>query len=206
MVDTLELIDNEQYVVHDDAIQECIYDFCIKHNLDGLESATQNLYTACLLYIQKRLFSHGELKQKNGYYDIEKVSAVLDYYVLLTLTSNKVLTQVGFCSLTGISKECLLQWSNIDTRYRDDTNKILTNKHYAVTEKLRQYSEESVQSLLTDGRKNPVGAMAILNHRFGWNVISGVNNKPDTKPQLTTRDELDRIAANDKPLPLLPDA
>lgn len=192
-------------IIHDDKIQECIYQFCIDNGLKSLRDATQNEFIACLLYVKRQLFSHGELKKSNGYYDIDLLTVLLDYLIQLTLVNNKVLTITAFLSFTGVSFDAFNQWEKIDTKYRTGQDKYLTVSHYELTQKLRRFSEESVQGLLTDKGKNPVGAMAILNHRFGWNVISGVNNRQDSKPQLAARDDLEKLAANDAPPPALPE-
>ena len=201
--DIIEYSD-ENMIIHDDKIQECIYDFCNEHGIADLKTEPQNIFTSCLLYIKSRCFPDGSLKQGNGYYDIDKVSLLLDYYINLCLYMDKVINIVGFSSFSGINTYTIDTWGNSSSKHYDGiSNKILSEKHSNVYQKLKSYSEESVQSMLISGKRNPVGAMAILNHNFGWSM-PGVKDKEQQPMQISKRDELEKLAANTEELPELP--
>ena len=58
--------------------------------------------------------------------------------------------------------------SIIYNKRRDNSNVKLSTEHYDLFKKLSEGRESSLSAMLTSGRKNPVGIIAILNHFYGW--------------------------------------
>ena len=172
----------EELKIYNDKIDESIQDFIIERNIDDLSKESQNIWNACLIYTQRRLFADNSiLKMDTGnrnYYDPEKVNVICDLYIYYCLMYDKEINITGFCYLTGIHKDIIYQWSNyikdidnnsiIYNKRRDNSNVKLSTEHYDLFKKLSEGRESSLSAMLTSGRKNPVGIIAILNHFYGW--------------------------------------
>jgi hypothetical protein len=61
------------------------------------------------------------------------------------------------------------------------------------SKKISKYDEDSLQNLLTSGKCNPVGVLAVLNHSHGWN-LPGVSREV-AKPALTA-ENLPKLSNN----------
>ena len=174
----------EELKIYNDKIDESIQDFIIERNIDDLSKESQNIWNACLIYTQRRLFADNSiLKMDTGnrnYYDPEKVNVICDLYIYYCLMYDKEINITGFCYLTNISREIINQWSSyidnilkdndycIYNKRLDNSNIKLSTKHLDIYKKLSEGRESSLSAMLTSGRKNPVGIIAILNHFYGW--------------------------------------
>lgn len=61
---------------------------------------------------------------------------------------------------------------NNNSSSNDSINKTikLSILHKEIHKKLVEYRQETLSSMLTSGKRNPVGVLAILNHYYSWNM------------------------------------
>ena len=69
----------------------------------------------------------------------------------------------GFSKLTNIPYSNIVEWGN---NY-NNTNK-LSSKGMEIYKKIMQELEESLVDNLADGKKNPIGSIAMLKHYRNW--------------------------------------
>lgn len=85
---------------------------------------------------------------------------------------------IRYCKLTGINEVVVYNWANERTK----TDRLSTSA-YDLWEKLSKDYESSGEARLWSG-KNPVGQLAVMNRRFGWN-LPGVSRESTSKTALT---------------------
>lgn len=172
---------DELVEVFDNDIAAYLARFCKEQKIADMKKESQSVWNAALMYIKRYVFTDPK-KLKNskpldGYgntnpgicrsncnsYDIEKVNAVLDYYIYLCMMYDKEVSIIGFTLLTGISDTVINEWGTEGSRK-------LSGASSVVYQKLRQYREESLSAKLATANKNPVGILAILNRHFQWNM------------------------------------
>lgn len=93
---------------------------------------------------------------------------------------NKICTISGYCKLTGINETVIYDWANEKRASK------LSTSAYDLWEKLSKDYESSGEARLWSG-KNPVGQLAVMNRRFGWN-LPGVSKESATKVIKTAAD------------------
>ncbi len=93
---------------------------------------------------------------------------------------NKICTISGYCKLTGINETVIYDWAN-----EKRASKLSTSGR-DLWEKLSKDYESSGEARLWSG-KNPVGQLAVMNRRFGWN-LPGVSRESTTKVIKTAAD------------------
>ena len=160
-------------------IDNSINDFCIDNNIESMKNESMSIWNACLIYINNTVFGNGILKEDNIYnsglnklytdnkgiktnldsYDYNLLSLIADYYILLCYKNNKECSITGYCYLVGMSRECLYNLNNREKA---------TYTNSDILQRLHQTNEETLANGLFDGKGNPVGKIAILNHRFNW--------------------------------------
>lgn len=161
---------------------------CDEYNIEDMRTASQQVWTGILKYVRfnymkptKCLYKYSQGISNDGLrtcmYDDYIVSNICDYYMYLCSIYGKVCNPYGFYGLTGIELDTIASWANME-RQRPQA--------FGTVKKLRQEYESSLENGAQSGR-NPVGYIATLNHRFGWQA--------DSKPQLTvnitrTKDEI----------------
>lgn len=178
-------------------IDKAIIEFCIDNNIESIKDESMSIWNACLIYINNIVFGNGILKNDNIYdsglnnyfntkgiktsfnsYDYELIDYLSDYYIMLCYKYKKECSLIGFSNLTGMSDE---------TIYQMDNRKNLSCKTIGVWEKIRKANEETLSNGLFDGSGNPVGKIAILNHRFDWQTAAaahGIEKRPKKASEL----------------------
>ena len=168
--------------------------YCEENNIQDMKKESQAVFTACLYYIYNHVFKDNKsiLKDSNsnyGSYDIDTIDKLCDYYIYnLCNHNNKICSIYGFSTLTGININTILQWAG----HRDVK---ASPGRINIYKKLRIQREESLSGRIADGKVNPVGPIAILNHEYAWSTVAeshGITKKAlqaDELPKLGQIDE-----------------
>ena len=190
--ETIELFEND--------IDLYLHQFQEEQEIEDLRAVPQSVWNACLMYIQRHVFSNRDLLKQisNIYndnsimdsnynmYNYDIVNNILDYYIYICNLYNKEISIIGFSKLTGINDETINTWGN-------DNNK-LSSKSFGIYKKICQMREESLSNKLVDGKQNPVGTIAVLNRQFGW-ASPYVSDSNRQKSSLTAA-ELPKLGEN----------
>lgn len=178
-------------------------EFCNKEKIDNMTEASQSIFYAALIYVYNHTFKNtNRLKLKgrlqgysnNNYnnqynninnsncnsYNYEYLNYIADYYIYICYKYNKICTVSGYCKLTGINETVIYDWANEKRASK------LSTSAYDLWEKLSKDYESSGEARLWSG-KNPVGQLAVMNRRFGWN-LPGVSRENTSKTALTAAD------------------
>jgi hypothetical protein len=174
--ETVERVEHTESTIDifENDIELYLHQFQEEQNIEDLRTVPQSVWNACLMYIQKRVFSNRDLlKQSNNIYNPDSIMDsnynmynydllynILEYYVYLCNMYKKEISSMRYSKLVGISNEIISMWGN-------DNNK-LSSKSFEIYKKLNQEREESLSNRLVDGKQNPVGTIAVLNRQFGW--------------------------------------
>lgn len=157
-------------------IDSAINDFMTEQNINDLKEISMSVWNGLLLYIKNKVFYKGLLKPVKplrNEYDYNIISDICDYYIYLCFTNDKEISVKGFCLLTGITNDNL--YNSLDLKYARD-------KRIEIWKKLTEFNEESLANVLYTGKRNPVGIIAILNHRHNWQTAAAA--KGEQKPAL----------------------
>lgn len=160
--------------VFENDIDLYLHQFQEEQEIEDLRTVPQSVWNACLMYIQRHVFSNRDLLKQNSniynsnsimdsnynMYNYDLLYNILEYYVYLCNMYNKEISSMGYSKLIGISNEIISMWGN-------DNNK-LSSKSFEIYKKLNQEREESLSNKLADGKQNPVGVIAMLNRHYGW--------------------------------------
>ena len=153
-------------------------DYLKSHNIVSLKELTQQEYSGYLMYIAMKYFKPTKIlykhiqgvsnnKQITLMYDDDLLTLLCEYYIYMSLDCNKVVNMYSFSLFSGIDDDTLTRWTKEESQ---------RPKAYGITKRLSKAYEKSLENGAQSG-KNPVGFIATLNHRFGWNA--------DNKPSLT---------------------
>ena len=189
---TIEVFEND--------IDFYLHQFQEERNIDDLRSVPQSEWNACLMYIQRHVFTDKSVlkERENVYsantviptncnsYNYNIVNKILDYYIYLCNTYNKEISIMGFSKLTGIDIDTIILWGNDGNR--------LSSLSLGIYKKLKQEREESLSNKLVDGKQNPVGVIAILNRHYGW--ASPYTADSNRQKQSLTASELPKLSDN----------
>ena len=182
-------------------------EFCEKEKIENMAEAPQSIFYAALIYVYNHTFKNtNRLKLKgklqgynnNNYnnqysninnsncnsYNYEYLNYIADYYIYMCTIS-------GYCKLTGIREDVVYNWGN------EDRTPQLSSSANLLYQKLSKDYENSGEARLWSG-KNPVGHLAALNRRFGWN-LPGVSRETNQRQALTAADirqQLQKTADN----------
>ena len=178
-------------------------EFCTKEKIENMTEAPQSIFYAALIYVYNHVFKNtNRLKLKgklqgynnNNYnnqysninnsncnsYNYEYLNYIADYYIYMCYKYNKICTISGYCKLTGINETVVYDWANENRALK------LSTSGHDLWEKLSKDYENSGEARLWSG-KNPVGHLAALNRRFGWN-LPGVSRETNQRQALTAAD------------------
>ena len=157
-------------------VNTALSDFMTLNNIDDMTKAPQRIWSAASRYIGLHTFKHTDiLKRKynvvNGScmpstcnaYDINKLAAVLNFYIYLCDVYNKAFTLDGGAAFCGTS-------DNYITENRE--------KLTAAGCDPKKKAEESISRGILDGKINPTGSIAYLNNKFSWG--QGAQNEQKT--------------------------
>lgn len=136
----------------------------------------QSQFNVSLMYIRDKYIYyllHTKRTEYQGYVykDDGLLKELLDIYIYLCQRYNKHICFYGYECLTGIEQDIIKSW--LYDKKASTTRQDIAKKIYTL-------DEESLADFLTDGRRNPVGVVAVLNNRFGWSDrrITHVSEKP----------------------------
>jgi len=186
--------------VFENDIDLYLHQFQDEQNIEDLRTVPQSVWNACLMYIQRHVFSNRDLLKQNNniynsnsimdsnynMYNYDLVDDILNYYIYICNLYNKEISIIGFSKLTNIDDETINNWGN-------DNNK-LSSKSFGIYKKICQMREESLSNKLVDGKQNPVGTIAVLNRQFGW--ASPYTSDSNRQKQSLTAQELPKLGTN----------
>ena len=153
--------------------------YCQENGIEDLKQEPQQVFVGGLMYVYFNLFAQDKnllrlyvpgISNNNhitNMYNDYVLLGVCDYYIYLCFKYNKIPKPIEYSYLTGIPLGTLDRWKNSE------------NQNPGAHELVKRLSK-TYESALENGAqsgKNPVGFIATLNHRFGWNA--------DNKPSLT---------------------
>lgn len=162
------------------SIDNAMLDYIADNDIENLNKISMSQWNALLIYINNTCFGNGILKNKNSnikmaynVYDYELLEYICDYYIYLCYKHDKEVSLSGFSKLTGIA------WVTLNTIGKGE---ILSSKDSDIRKKLLAENEQSLSNKLFDGKGNPVGVIAILNHWHNWQTAAAA--KGEQKPAL----------------------
>lgn len=175
--------------IYENAIEEQLYIFYEKLAPDNIAAdrakldefitnSTQQRFNACLMYINKAVFSDKRSLKEYPYtnipntpmisnrnsYSISMLNEILKYYIYICALYDKQCSIHGFSYLTGISRSYLNQWSDNSYYGEVSADKI------DLLKTLDAACENSLSDILSTGKRNPVAILGLLNHHYGWNM------------------------------------
>ena len=177
--------------VFENDIDLYLHQFCEENGIEDLRSATQTIWNACLMYIQRHVFfDRSMLKQKKNIYtentitatncnsyDYELINQICDYYIYITALYDKECSIYGFSKLVNLNYQLIQEWGN---NY-SGSNRVSTASA-DIYKKLTNEREQSLVAKLVS-MKHPTAMAIILNKEYGYN-LPGVS-KEQAKPQLS---------------------
>lgn len=193
----------ESQEIFENEIEAHFKRFCEDENIEDMAAAPQSFFYAALIYVYNNTFKgtnrlklKGKLQgyNNNNYnnqysninnsncnsYNYEYLNYIADYYIYMCYKYNKICTISGYCKLTGINETVVYDWANEKRASR------LSTSGRDLWEKLSKDYESSGEARLWSG-KNPVGQLAVMNRRFGWN-LPGVSRESAAKVIKTAAD------------------
>lgn len=193
--------DNEEVFEND--IDLYFKEFCEKEKIENMSEAPQSIFYAALIYVYNHTFKgtnrlklKGKLQgyNNNNYnnqysninnsncnsYNYKYLNYIADYYIYVCYKYNKICTISGYCKLTGINETVVYDWANEKRALK------LSTSGRDLWEKLSKDYENSGEARLWSS-KNPIGHLAALNRRFGWN-LPGVSRETNQRQALTAAD------------------
>lgn len=159
-----------------DNIYSAIDAFCNKHGFDNMEKCRQPSWGACCMFIGQTVFKPnrkllaGATPKNGGFrYDFRKISAVADIWIYLCGAYGKAPFINDFAHFVGVDKTFLYgvggDYYNMETA---------TPARLQLLQKLKDAQEGGLAALVADGRQNPTGALACLNHWHGWTTTKEI--------------------------------
>ena len=181
--------------VFENDIDMYLHLFCEEQNINNLKTESQSVWTACLIYIQRHVFTDKEkLKQKENIYingsnvpsnyntyNYELLNDIADYYIYLCNLYDKECSIYGFSKLTKIPYTLIMEWGN---NYKNSVR--LSNLSSDIYKKLTSEREQSLIAKLVS-MKHPTAMAIILNKDYGYN-LPGVSKESTPKRSLTAAD------------------
>lgn len=145
-------------------VEDALADFCQKYHIEDLSKERQPRWAAACRWIGESVFKCSDvLRDKNkpvgGAYDVEKISALVDLYGFMCDQLVKAPFIDDFAHFAGVSDSWL---------YGVGSPGGLTPARASLLQKLKLMQERGLAGLIADGRQNPTGALAILNHWHNW--------------------------------------
>jgi len=179
--------------IYERRIDDAIDEFCLRYNIESLSKAPQNTFSACLRFVYRAVFKPNKTLQGNRKSvldyekDIDLIFQIMEYYLYICELYDKAVSPYEFGNLIGLSGERLMNWKN---SYSLDNE--LTKKRSTIIKRLYSQREQSLANKLLNGG-NQVGALATLNHYYGWS-LPGVSHE-ESKPRLSRSDMLQGLDA-----------
>jgi len=154
-------------------IQETIETFCTRFNIDTMDKARQTQWSACCRFIGQNVFRKNrdiladrERARRNGggyCYDLKKVNTLCDIWIALCKAYIKAPMIDDFAQFAGMDEGTIYGNSG---KYSQADKATPARVH--LLQKLHDAQERGLADMIIDGRQNPTGALAVLNHWHGW--------------------------------------
>jgi len=154
-------------------IQETIETFCARFNIDTMDKARQTQWSACCRFIGQNVFKKNrdiladrERARRNGggyCYDLNKVNALCDIWIALCKAYIKAPMIDDFGQFAAIEESTIY---GVGGRYTQADK--VTPERVRLLQKLHDAQERGLADMIIDGKQNPTGALAVLNHWHGW--------------------------------------
>jgi hypothetical protein len=171
--------------------------FCNKYDIENMSKARQTQWAALCRFIGQTVFKKNrgiladrERARRNGggfCYDLNKVSKLADLWIYLCSLYNKAPFVDDFSHFSGLDEVTLY---GVGGDYTAEDK--VTPERLHLLQKLREAQESGLAGLIVDGRQNPTGALAALNHWHGWTqtreVIHTAGNAAPSAPVLPVFD------------------
>lgn len=152
-----------------DMIYSAVDMFCKKHDFENMSKCRQSAWGACCMFIGQTVFKPnrkmlaGPTPKNGGFcYDFKKIGQLCDIWVYMCGAFGKAPFINDFASFSGIDKTALY---GVGGHYNGEN---ITPARVQLLQKLREAQEMGLSGLIVDGRQNPTGALAALNHWHGW--------------------------------------
>ena len=193
--ETIELYEND--------IDLYLHQFQEEQEIEDLRSVPQTIWNACLMYIQRHVFSDRDnLKQKNkvftentlmptncNSYNYDILEAVCDYYIYITALYDKECSIYGFSKLTKIDYKVIQEWGH---NYSNSNR--LSQASCNIYKKLTDEREQSLVAKLVS-MKHPTAMAIVLNKDYGYN-LPGVSRESDKAKSSLPAAELPKLGQN----------
>lgn len=145
-------------------INALLDNYCERFKIDDMTKARQTQWKAACMYIGESLFKRTDILKRRTetgtkVYDINKLEYMRALWAGLCLSFGKAPFVDDFCYFCGLSDTWVYGAAS-----RDE----LTPERAVLLKKLQMLQEQGLAGLIADGRQNPTGALAILNHWHGW--------------------------------------
>lgn len=177
-------------------IDDAIYDFMMyecKPPIDDMSKTRQPKWSACCMYIGQRVnkkllrqAERGEGGKWNGY-KVDVIDALIPLWVYYCSIYDKAPLKADFGYFAGLS----IDWIN------ENRQEMLTPERVQTIQKISYIQENGLSALISDGSRNPTGAIAILNHWHNWTNTSVVVHTSDK--QAISAVQLPKLSDNSQP-------
>ena len=148
-------------------VRAALDDFCTLNNIEDMTKAPQRIWSAACTFIGSKVFRNTKIlktKKKtlningiantNGAYDLEYIIQVLKLFIFLCNSYNKAFTMDAAEDFLAVS-------ANFLSNHREKLTSLGIDP--------KQKAEQSLATGIMDGKINPTGSIANLNHNFNWN-------------------------------------
>lgn len=222
MIDKSELKETTEngMEVYLSEVHACLGQYMENRGIEDMEKESQNKWSAAMRYVGQHVFKGTQkLKEKptivhegfpglanNNAYDLDKVNALVDYYINLCYEYDKEVSMNGFSFISCIPLDVLNVWSGVYTDGYQKNIRKTGEKGANIIRKVRANNEESLSGMLiSGGKRSPVGILGALNRKHGWNMGQPIEIQRNGLPNRTAADiaEEHRIASTE--VPELPD-
>ena len=154
-----------------DMVYSYIENFCRRENIEDMRKERQTMWKALCMAIGADIFKRSKLlhdvpreKTQGGiYYDYDKLLALCDLWGGLCYKFGKAPMIDDFARFAGVSDSMIY---NAGGNYPNLEK--ATPARTVLLKKLHTMQENGLSALIVDGRQNPTGALAALNHWHGW--------------------------------------
>lgn len=196
----IEYVNTDDLKIYRNDFERCAHEYCEHWDIENLHKATQSQFNGYLIYCKEHILTNIDTKSKDrepitnntGYtnhnrMNYELLDRIVDQiYIPLCMNYSKEASINGFCFLTGLKPDSVMEWKHND----------VTSPSYNLYKKIVNMNEETLSDIIVSGRCNPMGALAKLNRYHTWNgagtVQTAANNKlslNDIKAVLSVKDE-----------------
>ena len=152
-----------------DLLYSTVDGFTKMHKLDRMDKCRQTAWSACCQYIGRTIFRRNrkllaDKPPKNGgfQYDLRKLCAMADIWGHMCGIYGKAPFVDDFANFCGMDATTF--YANSGKYKQMEPNPLRVR----LIQKVQGMQELGLAGLIVDGKQNPTGALAALNHWHGW--------------------------------------